>query len=62
MKVKFKDIEPAPPQREVVITLAVVDAKKLREELCRMQVSCPTQHYTVNRLINALEEAHVQNT
>lgn len=62
MKVEFKDIAPPPPRREVVITLSVEDAKMLHNDLYSLTTTTQKQHFAANRLINALTEAHVQNT
>lgn len=62
MKVTFQDIAPPPPRREVVIVLSVEDAKKLHNELYAITRDAAPQKFTINRLINALTEAHVQNT
>jgi hypothetical protein len=62
MKVEFKDIAPPPPRREVVIVLSVEDAKLLHNELYAIIRNVTPPRFTLNRLINALTEAHVQNT
>lgn len=53
VRIEFKTIAPPPPQREVVISLSIEDAKKLQNELyilARVNNQC----FTVNRLMNEL--------